>query len=131
MSNNYLQVKSSSTIGVSSNFVPDVTDSFWEFGSTTNLDWQAPEGDNLGQPYTIGVRPGNTIVLTDPLASGPNHGAKLTMVSVSGTFPDTVVNVLETLSSPDSTDYEFRIEKSRPKYCIDEVTLGSGPPPIE
>lgn len=120
MSDNYMQVKSSSTIGSSTNFVPDVTDSYWEPAWVTDSDWDPGDGgDQQPSPYTIGFRVGDKVLLTDPLASGPNHNTRVTVVGLSGTFPDRVIEVLETLSSPDSTDYEFRIEKTRSKYLIE------------
>lgn len=57
-----------------------------------------------GTAYTfdgLGFKAGDKILLSDPGASGPNDGRELTL-----TDPSTI-SVLETLVTPDATEYEF------------------------
>lgn len=115
MSDNYLNVYDANRLVIDPAFVPNSPD-------PNDYEWE-PDVYSvkfIGGMAKVGVGYGDRLFLTDPLASGPNHNAVLTITGssyFSGSWRG--FEVLETLTTPDTTDYEFRIER-RSGPCLEQ-----------
>lgn len=94
MSNNYLTVLSANTLGVDPAFTPTATWPDWEPDKYT---------DDTVDPMKVSLFLGQRILLESP--GDPNDGALVTVKDVASA----VITVFETLSSPDSASYDFKI----------------------
>jgi hypothetical protein len=64
-----------------------------------------PELDLVGPPLKLGVQKGDRILLNNP--AGPNHLSTLTVDDPA------TLTILETIDSPDATEYEFEVLRRR------------------
>lgn len=93
--NNRLVVVSASQLGVDAAYTPQ--------GTPANPYTLAGPANTSSNPVQLGFNKGDKILLTDPLATGPNHLREFTLVNPA------TIGVFETVTTPDATSYEFQV----------------------
>jgi hypothetical protein len=107
MSDHFLNVYDANNLIVDPAFSPE----------SGGKDWNPHQGtDSSTDPMTLGIQFGQKIRLS---GAGPNNGVVVTAKDISDNGGTPGIEVFETLSAPDATDYDFEL-----------IRWGVGLPPI-